>query len=68
MTHPTQPPFMTNVIALPLKLPPPFAPGKTAEHPPAHCLCTWTWTPAIGGKREPWALKFWNRGCPVRHF
>lgn len=67
MTHPFAV-YMTNVTGLPSKLPPSFAPGLTAEHPVAHCLCTWTWTPEIGGKRKPFAMKFWNRACPVRHF
>ena len=64
----TTPFFLANVTAMPLKLPPPFAPGLTAAHPPAHCVCTWTWTPGIGGKHFPFAMKFWNRGCPIRHF
>jgi hypothetical protein len=49
------------------KLPSPFEPGLTAPHPPGHCLCTWTYTPQIGGKQYPWALKFRNRACPVSH-
>lgn len=66
--NPASPPFLVNVTAMPLKLPAPFAPGLTAAHPPAHCLCTWTWTPAIGGRDRPWAMKFWCRACPHRHF
>jgi len=49
------------------KLPRPFEPNLTAAHAPAHCLCTWTWTPALGGPDRPFAMKFRNRACPVRH-
>jgi hypothetical protein len=49
------------------RTPNPFASRLTAEHPPAWCLCSWTWTPSIGGREKPFAMKFWNRACPVRH-
>lgn len=66
--QPSQPWFMTTVTGLPVKLPPPFAPQVTAPHPVAHCLCTWVWAPAIGGKENPFALKYWNRVCHIKHF
>lgn len=61
-------PFIVpNFTGLPVRLPAPFAPGVTAEHPPGHCQCAWTWTPSRGGPDRPFAMKFWNRSCPVRH-
>jgi hypothetical protein len=68
MTQPGQPFFMTNVAMLPKQLPPAFAPRITGPHPAAHCLCTWVWAPRLGGKKEPFAMKYWNRVCPVQHF
>ena len=68
MTEFHQYPFqVTNFTGLPVKIPAPFAPRLTAEHPPAWCQCCWVWAPRQGGPDRPFAMKFWNRCCTIRH-
>lgn len=68
MIDDVQYPFVVmNYTNLPFKLPVPFAPRLTAAHPPGHCFCAWVWCPQRGGPERPFAMKFWNRSCPVRH-
>jgi hypothetical protein len=61
-------PFYRSSLRPADRTPAAFAPRLTAEHPVAHCFCTWVWCPSIGGKDKPFAMKYWNRSCPKLHF
>jgi hypothetical protein len=63
-----KPVFLVAVTRTTQNLPPSFAPGLSAPHPPGHCLCSWVWAPSITRNRaEPWAMKYRNRACLISH-